>query len=350
MNTIIPHSRPSIGEDEALAAGDTVRSEQIAQGGKVSKFEEKLAEFVGVKGAVATNSGTSALQLGLMAMGVGADDDVVLPSFVCSAPLNAIYAAGANPKISEIEPESYNISLENLKDAKTKNTKAVIVPHMFGSPADLEKLESAGIPIVEDCAQSIGALYGKKKAGSVGRFGICSFYANKMMACGEGGVILSDDDDILSFARDRRDYDEKDDYKVRFNCKMTDIQAAIGLVQLGKLESFIARRKQIAARYDSGLKGLDIELPRGEFDHIYYRYVIKTRKDPEEVISAMLDKGVLCARPIFKPLHRYLEIRSGYRKTDEAYSTAVSIPIYPSLTDMEQGMVIGALKEVISDK
>ncbi len=340
---MIPHSRPTLGEEEAQAAAEVIRSGHIAQGEKVKEFEGKLARFIGVKGAVCVNSGTSALHLGLIAMGIGPEDIVLLPSFVCSAPLNAIYHTLAEPRLCDIEPESFNISLESVEDNRTEETKAVIVPHMFGAPADLQKIEETGIPVIEDCAHSVGAAYGDRKVGSVGRFSILSFYANKMLACGEGGALLSDDEEILSRARDLRDYDEKEAYRVRYNYKMTDIQAAVGLVQLEKLPGMIEKRKGIASRYNEAFKDLDVVLPKAEFDHVYYRYVIRTGKDVQDIIRAGQEKGVTFARPVYRPLHRYLELRSGFRNADEAYSSALSIPIYPSLSGEEQEKVIDAV-------
>ena len=218
---------------------------------------------------------------------------------------------------------------------------------MFGSPADLEKIEQTGVTVVEDCAQAIGAVYGNSKAGSIGRFSILSFYANKVMGCGEGGALLSNEEDILNFARDLRDYDEKEDYRLRYNYKMTDIQAAIGLAQLSKLPGMIERRKALAAVYDQAFSGLDVAAPKGEFDHIYYRYILRIKKDLSDVISRAKEKGVNCERPVYRPLHRYLELRKGFRNTDEVFSKVLSIPIYPSLTDEEQQKVIEVVKELI---
>jgi perosamine synthetase len=347
MGNIIPHSRPTLGEEEVKAVSEVIRSGYISQGEKVKEFEEELARFMGVKGAVAVNSGSSALHLGLLAMGVGAGDTVLLPSFVCSALLNAVYQAGASPELCDIEPESFNISAEAIKNSGAENARAVIVPHMFGSPADLEKIEEAGIPVIEDCAHSIGAVYGERRVGSIGRFSLLSFYACKMLACGEGGALLSDDKEILQTARDRRDYDQKEHFKLRYNYKMTDMQAAMGLIQLKKLPGMIERRKEIAARYDEAFAGTGAELPTGEFDHIYYRYVIRVEKDLAEAVSRINEKGVIAARPVFKPLHRYLELRSGFKNTDRAYSTALSIPVYPSMTKDEQKKVIEAVKSCL---
>ncbi len=342
---IVPHSRPTIGKEEAAAAASVVKSGHIAQGRAVKEFELGMARFVGVKGALAVSSGTAALHLGLLAMGIGKGDDVILPSFVCTAPLNAVYYVGARPRLCDIELESFNISLDSISDNVTKDTKAIIVPHMFGSPADIEKIEELGIPIIEDCAHAIGALYGKKKAGSLGRFAILSFYANKMLACGEGGMLLSDDTALLDAALDLRDYDEKEDYKVRFNYKMTDIQAAVGFAQLKKLPAMIRARKKIARVYDRAFSGVKAALPRGEFDHVYYRYVVRTEEDAQKVFAPLRKAGIMCSRPVYKPLHRYLGLRAGFKDTDRAYSTALSVPIYPSLSAGEQKRVIKVFRE-----
>ncbi len=345
--SIIPHSRPTLGKEEIDAVVKTMEAGSISQGDKVKEFEESMASFVDVKGAVATNSGTSALHLGMVAMGIGNGDDVIIPSNVCTAPLNSAYMTGARPQICDIEKESFNISFETAEDVKTKDTKAVIVPHMFGNVVDLEKIENTGVPVIEDCAHAIGASYGSVKAGKAGRFSIVSMYTNKILCCGEGGMLLSDDEDIIAFARDRRDYDSKDNYKLRYNYKMTDIQAAMGLVQLKKLPDFIERRKNIAKKYDEAFKELDIVVPTYEFEHIYYRYVIRIKSDISKAISSMHEDGVISTRPVFKPLHRYLEIRSGFGCSDEVYSSALSIPIYPSLSDDEQEKVIAAVRKLV---
>jgi len=197
---IIPHSKPTLCDEETEAVSKVIKSGHIAQGAKVEEFEESLARFIGVNGAVALSSGTAALHLGLLAMKIDSTDEVLLPSYVCTAPLNAVYHTGAQPRLCDIESDSYNISFESIEDKRTESTKAVVVPHIFGNTADLERIEEAGIPIIEDCAQSIGSMYGEVRSGSLGKFSIVSFYANKMMACGEGGALLSNDDEILSFA------------------------------------------------------------------------------------------------------------------------------------------------------
>ena len=343
----VPHSRPTIGDEEVKAVSAVISTGHIAQGRKVEELEEKLAEYFGVKGAVVTSSGTSALHLGLIALGTRVSDEIILPSYVCTSPLNAVYMSGGIPVLCDIELESFNICPEDLKERITEKTKAIIVPHMFGSPADIGKISEMGIKIIEDCAHSAGAFYGSRKIGSLGELSMISFYANKIIAAGEGGAVLSNNNELLKTVKDLRDYDEKESYKVRYNYKMTDIQAAMGVEQLSKLDDFIERRKELAAVYDDKLKAVNAVLPKGEFDHIYYRYVLRLEKEVSNVIELLALKGVNSAKPVFKPLHRYFEMRAGFKKTDEAFSTSLSIPIYPSLTDREQEQVIKALIEIL---
>lgn len=340
---ILPHSRPTVGGSEARAAERVVRTGFISQGPRVREFEKALAAYIGVKDVVVTNSGTAAIHLCLLSMGIGRGHEVLMPSYVCTAPLNAVYQAGASPVLCDIDTDSFNISIENLENKKTAKSRAMIVPHMFGAPADMEKIEELNVPVIEDCAHSIGAVYGKMKTGSMGRAGIFSFYANKMMACGEGGAIASNDKKLIDAARELREYDNKDDYKVRFNYKMSDVLAAIGLVQLKKLPAMIRARKRIAAAYSKAFRGTDLTLPKAEFDHIYYRYIIRSKKDSKRVIASMADSGITAAMPVYNPLHRYLGLSAGFRNTDEIHNSAVSIPIYPSMSPSEQKKVIKAV-------
>jgi perosamine synthetase len=343
----IPHSRPTIGENEVRSVSKVMLSGQIAQGEMVEKLETNLREYFGVKGAVLTNSGTSALHLGLIAMGVGSGDEVLLPSYVCTAPLNAIYMAGALPVLCDIELRNFNISRESMDSRLSDKTKAVIVPHMFGNVADIDKISEPGIKVIEDCAHSAGALYSGCKAGSMGEFSIISFYANKMIAAGEGGAVLSNNEELLESVKDMRDYDEKEEYKLRFNYKMTDIQAAVGIEQLSRLDGFINRRKALAAGYQRAFKNIDVICPEWEFDHVFYRYVIRIRKNVSEVMDRLREKNIIAAKPVYKPLHRYFETRAGFKRTDEVYATSLSLPIYPDLSDEAQKVVIEAVIGVI---
>lgn len=344
---MIPHSKVALEEEDIAGVIGVLRSGQLAQGRVVSSLEEKSASLIGVNHAVAVSSGSAALHLSLLSLGVSEGSEVILPSYVCTALLNTTHYVGATPVLADIDPNTYNITSENIKKVITDKTKAVIVPHMFGLPAHIDAILSLGIPVIEDCAHSVGATVNGRKAGSFGLVSILSFYATKMLGAGEGGMVLSNDRGLIEGIRDLRAYDERESYTVRYNYKLTDIQAALVASQLNKLSAFIQNRKEIAAIYNHGLKRAGVRLPLvpEQREHIYYRYVILL-ENSLEFMKEMQKRGIECRRPVFKPLHRYLSL-PGYPITDEVWERAVSIPIYPSLTVEEAHRIVDAIKAIL---
>jgi perosamine synthetase len=344
---IIPHSRPSISDSDIQAVVSVLKSGQLSQGPKVQELEKKLALLIGKKKAVAVSSGSAALHLALLALDVKESDEVIIPSYVCSAVLNAVNYTGAIPVIVDIDPLTFNISVEATKRAMTRKTRAIIVPHMFGCPAEIDKLSDLGIPLIEDCAQSIGANFKGQRAGSFGLLSVFSFYATKVIAAAEGGMVLSDSEDLTSRIKDLREYDNRDDYVLRYNYKMTDIQAALGLSQISSLEKFIDRRREIATRYFQEFKNCNFSLPvqKEGRDHIYYRFVIKTKDSASEYLEKFHQKKVMCRRPVYIPLHVYSNL-SGFPQTMEAWQKTISIPLYPSLQEEEIEIIIALVKEI----
>ena len=332
---MIAHSKPTLDQDDYRSIMDVLKSGHLVQGEQVAGFEEALSSFAGVRNGVAVSSGTAALHLVLIALGVGEKDEVIIPSYVCSALLNAVMYVNAVPVVTDIDRFTFNMDADDLKKRVTRKTKAIIVPHMFGLPADIDEILSLGIPIIEDCAQSVGSRYKGGYTGGFGVLSIFSFYATKMLATGEGGMILSDDDRLAGIVRDLRDYNEKDGYSVRYKYKMTDMQAALGISQLKKLPFFIERRKEIAGLYDRTLKGISFPVPAAPEgrEHIYYRYVLLL-DDSSKFIEKMQQIGIECRRPVFKTLHEYLGL-TGYPVAVEVMDQAVSIPVYPLLGDEE---------------
>jgi len=344
---VIPHLKVALEEEDIAGVIGVLRSGQLAQGRVVSSLEEKSASLIGVSHGVAVSSGSAALHLSLLSLGVGEGSEVILPSYVCTALLNAIHYVGATPVLADIYPNTYNITSENIKKVITDKTQAVIVPHMFGLPADIESIVPLGIPVIEDCAHSIGARVNGRHVGSFGLVSILSYYATKMLGAGEGGMVLSNDRGLIETIKDLRDYDEKEDYRVRFNYKLTNIQAALAATRLSKLPEFIDKRKKIAAIYNRGLERAGVGLPEEPEgrEHIYYRYVILV-ENSAQFMHQMLKKGIECRKPVFKPLHRYLSL-PGYPITDEVWERAVSIPIYPSLTAKEAHRIVDAIKMIL---
>jgi perosamine synthetase len=345
---MISHSKPFIDEQDAREVERVLLSGQLAQDGEVARFENRMGSFVGVKGAVAVNSGTAALHLALLALKAGPGDEVIVPSYVCPAVVNAVLYTGATPVVADIDPATFNIAPEDAKRRISERTRALIVPHMFGQPADMKALGALGVPIVEDLALALGSRWCGKRAGGLGALAVCSFYATKMMATGEGGMVLGSDEALLTEIRDLRAMDEKEDFRVRYNYKMTDLQAALGLSQLKKLMTFVARRREIAGVYNEALEKLGIPPPHvpADCEPVWHRYVLLLDGDAEPFIQDMNRRGVECRRPVFKPIHRYLGLQ-GYAATDDIWSRAVSVPLYPALTGAEVDTIVKALRSVI---
>lgn len=291
----IPHSKPSIGEFEVEAAARVLLSGRLAQGEEVEAFEADVAALVGKRYGIAVTSGTSALQLAMLALGVGRGDEVVVPSYVCTALLHAVRAAGAEPIVCDIDSRTRNLEPSRAKSCLSPNSKAIVIPHMFGLTQDVRAFGDFGLPVIEDCAMSLGGDCGGTPSGAVGDLTICSFYATKVISTGgEGGMILTDDENMALSLRGLREYDGLSTNSVRYNSKMTDLAAAIGRVQVGRLPEFIERRRQLAARYCRAFDML--ETPLGDAGHIYYRYVIGVADRPAVIAALEIAASRLFAR------------------------------------------------------
>lgn len=345
---MIPHSRPTLDEEDAQRVLDVVRSGQLVQGREVAAFEKELAETVGLFDAVAVSSGTAALHLALRALEIGPGDEVLIPSFVCTALLHAVRQTGASPVLADCDPATYNLSPTDAKRRITPRTRAVIVPHLFGQAADLEAIQTLGLPVIEDCAQSLGSLYHQQPTGGFGVLAVFSFYATKVIATGEGGMVSSRDTALLERIRDLRDYDEKEEDTQRYNCKMTDMQAALGRSQLRKLPAFIARRQAIAAVYSRAFAPLGLAVPAtgDNRTHIYYRYILR-HDNASGLMAALEGLGIAARRPVFRPLHAYLG-EKGYPEAEEVWRETLSLPLYPSLSEDETERIVSAMTSLFA--
>jgi len=343
---MIPHSRPTIDKNDIQAVTTVLASGHIARGEKVREFEAVVAKFIGVKYAVACSSGTSALHLALLGLGIGKGDEVIIPSFVCPSPYLAVMHARGVPKIADIDAENLNISAKTAKPRISKKTKAIVVPHMFGNPADINGLLDLGIPVIEDCAQSLGAEYKNRRIGSFGDLSIFSFYATKMITTGEGGMVLTDNYDFYAKIVEMRDYDKKSLNPSRYNYKLTDFQAALGLSQINKLSAFIERRRKLASLYSSRLMKHGVRTQKHNQGSVFYRYVIFI----DHLLSIQKrfkEAGLMCERPIFYPLHKSL-LTEKCPNSNWAFEHALSIPIYPSLTNEEVNHILRMFDSVLA--
>ena len=345
----IPHSRPWITEADVRAVARVVRSGMLAQGTETAAFEREMGDSLGLPPGVAVSSGTAGLHLALLGLGVGAGDEVILPSYLCVAPLHAIEYVGARARLADIDPLTYNLDSRDVRRNVTKRTRAIIVPHLFGLPADLDSLLALDVPLVEDCAQALGATLDGRPVGGFGTVGTLSFYATKLLATGEGGMVVSRDLKLLARLRDLRDYDERRCHQVRYNYKLTDIQAALGRSQLKRFPRMLARRRGIALQYAQHLGDLAARLPQtdGRRMHAYHRFVVRTPGSVSALARQLEALGVHARPPIFQPLHVTLGL-DGFPGASDAYRHALSLPIYPNLRKEEKAAVIRAMRSILS--
>jgi perosamine synthetase len=353
---MIFHNKPTINGKEIKAVEKALKSGWIVEGKEVKKFEDEFCRYLDYKPgyAVALSSGTASLYAALISLDTQEGDEIIIPTYVCSALLNAIYLARAKPILVDINPDDFNISFTETKKKITSKTKAIIVPHIFGVPADIDKFITLNIPIIEDCAQAIGAEINGKKVGTFGKVAIFSFYASKILTTGYGGMLFSKDKNLIKKVRDYREFDCPRKYKPRFNFQMSDFQAVIGRVQLEKLQSFLDKRKRIALEYYRFLPEEKTWPPKnmGSRKPIFHRFLIRTNQP--KILKKFMDKrGIKTIIPIesYELLHRYLgQNPQNFRISEKIAKTTLSLPIYPSLSDLEIKKIKSVLSHILISK
>ncbi|MEK7535840.1 MAG: DegT/DnrJ/EryC1/StrS family aminotransferase [Patescibacteria group bacterium] len=341
---VIPHVRLTLGKEEIAAVTRVINSGQIAAGGEGERLERALAQLVHCRQALVVTSGTTALHVGLIGLGVKAGDEVIVPAYACQALLNAVYYVGATPRLVDVDLVTFNIDPAEIKRAISGKTKAIIAPHMFGLMADVGAITKFGVPVLEDCAMAIGAMASGCPAGSWGDAATFSFYATKVITGGEGGALVSNKSKVIQRALDVRDYDKKRPFIIRYNYKLSDLNSAVILAQMAKLQSFIKQRQAVAKRYDQALAGAKFILPvtPRAYNHVFARYVIRT-KSAKHLREYLKRNGVIAGHGVVFGLHKLIKTKHRFPKTDEILRTAVSLPIYPALTAVEQQKIIRLL-------
>ncbi|MCD6461494.1 MAG: DegT/DnrJ/EryC1/StrS family aminotransferase [Thermoplasmata archaeon] len=278
---MIPIAKPYIGEEEKKAVLEVLESGMLAQGPRVAELEEKFSKYVGA-GTVATSSGTTALHLSLLALGIGPGDEVITTPFTFFASASTIAMVGAKPVFADIQRDSFNIDPASVESLVTPRTKAIMPVHLFGLPADMDEImriaEDRGLYVIEDACQAHGAEYKGRKVGAIGDVGTFSLYPTKNMMAGEGGLVVSRNEDVLEKVKLLRDHGSPVRYKhtiLGYNFRMSDIHAAIASVQLDRLDGFNRTRRENAAmltRLVSGIEGLTPPSEKGDRVHVYHQY------------------------------------------------------------------------------
>jgi perosamine synthetase len=357
---MIPIARPDIGQEEIAAVTEVLRSGMIAQGRKVKELEDRWAEFVGVKHAIATGNGTLALMAIFSGIGLEPGDEVITVSHTFAATANAILSTGATPVFVDIEPDTYVIDAKKIERAITPRTRAICPVHLFGLVADMDMIRAIadrhGLIVVEDACQAHGATFRGRMAGSFGH-GAFSLYATKNMTTAEGGFVTTDDDALADWLRLYRNQGMRTRYQFEmlgYNYRMTDLAAAIGLAQLDKLPRNTVRRQAIAARYDSAFGELPIGLPitPDGRTHVFHQYTLDVGGARDAIVADLREAGV--AADIYYPLpvHRqsYIMERGLHADlpvTDGAAARTLALPMFPGLTDVEQDQVIEAVRVAV---
>ena len=350
---MISIAKPMMGQEEKQAVLDVLDSGMIAQGPRVKAFEEAFAEMCGVKHAIATTSGTTALHVALLTHEIGPGDEVITSPFTFIASANSVLFTGARPIFVDIDPATFNLDPQQIEDAITPRTKAILPVHLFGLMADMPSImeiaEAHNLIVIEDACQAHGATYEGKKAGSYGT-GTFSLYPTKNITSAEGGMITTDDDEIAESCRVIRQHGMRRRYyhdELGYNFRMTDVHAAIGLAQLGKLAQFNERRIANAAYLTAHLQGvITPTVPEG-YRHVFHQYTIRVPGGKRNELAAYLrenDVGTGIYYPV--PIHQqtYYVNELGYDQTlpeaERATEEVLSLPVHPALSQADLETIV----------
>lgn len=363
MNKKIFVAAPVLSGNEKKYVNDCLESTWISSAGKyINEFEQSFATYVGVKHAISCSNGTVALHVPLLALDIGPEDEVIVPTLTYIATANAVSYVGAKKVLVDCDPQTWAINLDDLKRKITPKTKAIMVVHLYGHPADMDPIiEIANknkIHIIEDCAESIGATYKDKMTGSFGIISTFSFFGNKVITTGEGGMIVTNDDALNSKMRILKGQGMDPNRRywhpvVGYNYRMTNIQAAIGLAQLEQVDKFLEHRRELAKWYNEDLSSLknEITMPyeASWAKHCYWMYTILVNKNDNDnrnhLMNFLADHGIE-TRPIFYPMHQMPPHYSNlaFPKADDISSRGINLPTHVGLTREDISFISSKIK------
>lgn len=362
-------ARADLDERDVQAVLDVMRSGRLALGPKIVEFERVMAEYVGVKHAVAVNSGTAALHVIVKALGLGPGDEVIVPSFTFAASINVLLFEGVTPVFVDITPDTYNLDPEDVRRRVTPRTKAVMVVDVFGHPAPWRDLQAIadefGLHLIDDCCEALGAEYEGRKLGAFGVAGAFAFYPNKQITTGEGGMIVTNDDEVARVSRSLRNQGRPEmgawlaHERLGYNYRISEMQAALGVSQMARLDEFVAARANVAAMYDDLLAGFEwIRAPivRADVKMSYFVYVatLADGLDRDEVIAGLEARGVP-ARGYFAPIHAqpyvltlFGDVSHELPVTMNAARRTLALPFHNHLPREDAERVVAALADVVN--
>ena len=374
---MIPYGKQTIEQDDIQAVVDVLKSDFLTTGPKIAEFEQTVADYVGAKYAVAISNGTSALHAACFAAGIEPGDEVITTPLTFAASANCVLYCGGTPVFADVDPKTYNIDPEDIQRKITDRTKAIIAVHLAGQPCDMDAIHSIarehGLIVIEDGAHALGSVYKGKKVGSMSDMTTFSFHPVKPITTGEGGMIVTDNEDFYKkmilfrshgITRDDSMMTRNDgpwfyqQFNLGYNYRITDIQCALGCSQMKKLDRFLARRKEIVARYNEALADCDnIITPYqlSDTESGWHLYIVQVKKcDRRQVFENMRENGIgvnVHYIPVY--MHPYYQ-EHGYENVhcanaEEIYSHIISLPLYPGLTSEQQDYVIDTLKSLCEE-
>lgn len=378
---MIPYGHQTIDEQDIQAVASVLRGDYITTGPVVEAFEQKVADYVGANYAVAVANGTAALHIACLAAGIGPGDEVITSPITFAASANCAWYVGARPVFADIDPLTYNIAPQEIEKKITPRTKAVIPVHFAGQPCDLDAIDAIakkhGLLVIEDGAHALGASYHGTRIGSFSQMTIFSFHPVKPITTGEGGMVVTNDERLYRRLKLFRNHgitreqelmedgwqEQKEGWyyqqlELGYNYRMTDFQAALGVSQMKKLDAFLARREEIAARYNQAFaSNTQIEIPHLQRDvkSGWHLYVIRIReKDRTEVYRGLKEAGIGVNVHYIPVYHHPYYQKHGYEKTccpqaEALYGQMLSLPIYPGLTNEQQDYVIDRVRFFTGD-
>jgi len=348
----ISHSRPCHGCGDEEAAAAVLRSQMTGSGKQSARLAETIRTALGGRYAATAASGTLALVQALRALDVGSDREVVLPTYVCSEVLDAVLYLGAAPVLCDVDENTFAPSVDTVSVVCGSRTGAVIVPHMFGIPADVDAIVKLGVCVVEDLAQGLGAAVVGRSVGCRGAASVLSFKAIKMISAGEGGVVS-----VRAAAAAKRLealHNRDDPGQASFSFPMSDLTAAVALNQWKQLDGFVERRRCLAARYADQLDGLSdsgVRLPHDIPGRAWYRFPVELPEgtDPGEIRTLLDSVGVQVRRPVDALLHRRLGLpKTAFPIAERLFARTISLPLYPALTEAEQDTIIAGFQRAVT--
>jgi perosamine synthetase len=367
MSNFIPISRPSIADKEAAYVLDAVQSGWVSSlGPYIQDFEQRFAAFCGTRYALTASNGTTALHLALLACGIRPGDEVIVPDLSFIATANAVVYAGATPVMVDIDADTLCISVAAIERAITPRTRAIMPVHLYGHPADMDAINALaarhGLQVIEDAAEAHGAEYRGRRTGSLGRCGVFSFYGNKIITSGEGGMITTDDEAVWQTARRLRDHAMSPQRRywheeVGYNYRMTNLQAALGVAQLERIDSFMAHRRRIVDWYQEGLAGLPgVRLNRTAAwaKNAYWMVCVEIdaldETSRQALMAALRERGV-DSRPYFYPMSDMpMYTRADTPVTHRVSQIGLNLPSYTDLTREEVDIVCKQLRAALAER